>query len=517
MKTFKRFFLLSAALAASISTSSGKGLAIERPGTHEAYWTHNGEPLLSFGGGPDLGLYGGGQAFDYKRWADHIAAAGMNHWRVYPPLSWRMQEMYVEKNGGDVDAVLFPYKETEDSRPGNREFDLTQFDERYWEWMREVFEYCEAKGIVIHLLCINGWQLDENDRNWGGHFFNPVNNVNAFTESLGGPPENRHRFYHSLIDGNAELLRAQQEWYRKLVQITADLDNVYYDLVHELGDRPVDSEKVKPWITLMAQTIRAEFAGLAPEQSCIIGMDCGGMDGKTHALAILPRPGSLMDWIYSHPELDLLIYGKVHQLANARSWRFHYKKPYVPQEAWDEHGPKYTLGHPYPDNNIGYRKYLWKFMMAKCQQMDVYWWQRGPNDEWWEQNYDPASLEGMFSESARLLRDFWGEIADYPNLGFQGGILHQAPIQMVLSSPVEVLCYLSSESSALNVDIPSQQAEIYDVALADGPCLIRFFDPASGFLESSTQGQIEDGRITLQIPDFTDDLMILVHTETSAN
>jgi len=258
--------------------------------------------------------------------------------------------------------------------------------------------------------------------------------------------------------------------------------------------------------------VRAEFAGVAPEQTCIIGMDTGGMEGKTHALEILPRPGSLMDWIYSHPEIDLLVYGKVHKTANARSWRIHYGKPYVPQEAWDEHGLKYTLGHPYPDNNIGYRKYLWKFMMAKCQQMDVYWWQRGPNDEWWEQNYDPATLEGMFAESGRVLRTFWNGIESYPDLVFDGGILHDAPITMVLSSKSEALCYLSSESGAFDVQIPAQRVQLYDVAMVDGPCLIRFVDPASGPLDGTVKAEIEDGRVDIEVPAFTDDLMIHVRS-----
>jgi len=74
-----------------------------------------------------------------------------------------------------------------------RAFDLTRFNPAYWERFRQQLAYLQKKGIIVHLLMWNGWQLRTADSHssptapydWEGHFFNPANNVNAFTDHLG--------------------------------------------------------------------------------------------------------------------------------------------------------------------------------------------------------------------------------------------------------------------------------------------------------------------------------------------
>jgi hypothetical protein len=111
-------------------------------------------------------------------------------------------------------------------------------------------------------------------------------------------------------------------------------------------------------------------------------MDTGGLSESERA------------WIFTRPYFDLLIYGKKHTVVNARNWRVKYKRPYITQESWDDDGTKYS--YRCPNQRVAIRKYMWKFMMANCQQLDLYMKprvrsqaKRAVNPAGQNHNYDP--------------------------------------------------------------------------------------------------------------------------------
>ena len=190
------FSLLILALLLCISNLNGQPLQMENAGTEHVYFSYHGKPLLSFGTMSDYMFYASDDAYDYRKWADWQEAHGMNHCRAYLPGSWTYVEYFAEENGGSVKNVLFPFEETE---PGSRKFDLTKFDERYWERFREQCEYLQSKGIILDLLMVNGWQFfNYNEEvakiNWKGHFFNPENNINSCTDALKTTKDKDNRF-----------------------------------------------------------------------------------------------------------------------------------------------------------------------------------------------------------------------------------------------------------------------------------------------------------------------------------
>jgi len=497
--------VLTAPVAQTVEAALARlspGLTLEKVGTPEVYFSRQGKPLLSFGGMSDFIFYAAPDAFDYERWADWAAGHGMNHVRAYPPMSWRFIEKFARDNGGLPDNLRFPYRETS---PGSRQFDLSQFDEAYWQRFRQQCEYLQSKGIVIHLLMVNGWQLEDNDRNWGGHFFNPDNNINSFTDALAG---DRLGFYHSVASGNTGLVDAQQAWFRKMVEATADLDNVYYDLVHEIAENHQDWEQAKAWITTMAEAVRSQHASFQSElpqnHPIILGMDTGGLEKRQR------------EWIFSQPYFDVLIYGKKHTVAQARAWRDRYNKPYIPQESWDDDGTKYTLRNP--DDRVHLRKYLWKFMMAKCQQMDIYArplssaspaaGQSTGSSPDYAHNYDPTTGRVPFENDAKVLRQLWARLTDYGNLGFNGRVQSgPGKHQFVLSSNQEGLVYLSSDTRQQGVLFEGETLRLRNLALSDGGYLAQIIRPDAGI--SSTVGVVVSrGYTTVLLPSFTDDLAV---------
>jgi len=495
-------------LITAVGTLAGKGLRLEKAGTEKVYFTYDGKPLLSFGGLSDFIFYAAEDAYDYKLWADWAAEHGINHIRAYPPLSWRHIEKFTKENVGSLDNMLFPYKETE---PGSRQFDLTEFDERYWRRFRRQCECLEARGIIIHLLMWNGWQLraadtrgNKSDIDWDGHFFNPANNVNAFTDHLGPELEKRFAIYHCVADGRTELVNTQEAWFEKLVEVTADLNNVYYDLVHEIKEHHRNWAKLQPWIEHMALTVRTRSIKIQPRKPVILGMDTGG-------LSVAQR-----SWIFTRPYFDILIYGKKHTVANAVNWRRKYCKPYIPQESWDDNGQKYSYIHP--EQRVHSRKYMWKFMMAKCQQMDLYMKPRigfsSENLPEFPHNYNPNG-RNKFEEDALVLRAFWESLTDYPNLWFNGEIESgPAKHRYVLSSKKEAIAYCSSATAKEKVKFDGRLLKLKDLSLSDGNYTADIIKPDKGILKTQNVA-VKGGSVSLKLPAFVDDIAVHIYDNSS--
>ena len=137
----------------------------------------------------------------------------------------------------------------------SRQFDLSKFDERYWTRFREQCVYLQSKGIIIDLLMWNGWRLSNYNeevaaQDWDGHFFNPINNINACTDilSTASNKTQRLKIYRSVSDGNERLLAIQKAYFEKIIEVKHDLDNIYYELVHEIAINYEDWDKTSSWI-----------------------------------------------------------------------------------------------------------------------------------------------------------------------------------------------------------------------------------------------------------------------------
>ncbi len=497
-----------------------QSLDLARQGTDLVYFTYAGKPLLSFGGMSDFMFYADRDALDYKLWANWASNHGMNHLRTYPPLSYKRVEYFTLENGGKVHENIFPYLET---TPGSRVFDLERFNPKYWKRFRSQCAYLQKKGIIIHLLLWNGWQMSASKKtypfvgsniDWGGHFFNPDVNCNTYTDHLKGSKDAHYQIYHAVTDKRDSLVQAQKRYFSKLVEETADLGNVYYDLIHEIGEHYREEEKVKEWIDTMATHIRSEFERVNPSGRCIMGMDVGGLpiDGDKWWFVndSLPQKDSFVDWIFDRPYFNLLIFGKSHQPRHIKNWRKHYKKPYIPQESWDNEGGKYTLLRPEQHNHI--RKYMWKMMMLKVQQMDLYVKKinkTNPNMPKYPHNYDPRGIN-KFENDSKILRRFWQTIQDYSNLTESGHIINApSPNNFILGSSKEVLAYYSSKTGEENIDFKISASSVNDVPLDPSKGYsIHYISPTSGEIVKADSLILQGKKIELDLPPFRDDLMV---------
>jgi hypothetical protein len=208
----------------------------------------------------------------------------------------------------------------------------------------------------------------------------------------------------------------------------------------------------------------------------------------------------------------VLIYGKQHTVKNATAWRQKYDKPYIGQEAWDDNGKKYTYG--IKGDRVNMRKYFWKFMMAKCQQMDLYTWLKNKDPR--EFNYNPRG-HNLFEKDAKMLQSFWTGLADYPNLWFKGNISPSLGTdhRYVLSSDREAVAYISSKTGQHNKNFKAASIKINKSALQSGKYTVDIVKPdeqsKDGLLQRISNVSVSNGTLTVRLPAFKDDIVVHVH------
>ena len=152
------------------------------------------------------------------------------------------------------------------ARDGKPKFDLTRFDEDYFNRMRTRVKAARDRGFYVSIMLFEGWELEFTDA-WAYHPFNGPNNVNGvFTDpalDLLPPKEPLHLAasagedieglrtahyggkgyvgagltYNTLQDtALGQRVRALQEAYvRKVIDSVNDLDNVLYETCNEAG------------------------------------------------------------------------------------------------------------------------------------------------------------------------------------------------------------------------------------------------------------------------------------------
>jgi hypothetical protein len=162
------------------------------------------------------------------------------------------------------------------------------------------------------------------------------------------------------------------------------------------------------------------------------------------------------------------------------------------------------------------RKYVWKLMMVKCQQMDIY--VKGNRKYFlaedlpgYEHNYNPNGWN-VFEDDARRLREFFESIEDYASLDFEGHFFI-APVghNLVLSSSKEVLAYVCSPTGIDGFAYAPRGAQfrLADLPLEDGQYIAHFFDPKSG-PAGSRAVRIRNKTANFRTPDFVDDYVVRI-------
>ncbi|GJM29027.1 MAG: hypothetical protein DHS20C17_16620 [Cyclobacteriaceae bacterium] len=482
-----------------IQTNSvfGQGLTIENEGTKLAYVAHNGKPLFAFGVQLEYMMVFPHENYDYPVWSEWAEKHGMNfcRTRVIQPI---------------ITNAYLPYKSV-----GEGKYDLTQFDPDFWQRFRNACVNLQQHGVIMHLL-VFPHNMHVRVNNWGGSAFNPANNVNPeATAHLEG--DYHYKFWNSLSDNKA-LWQIQKASMEKIVEATADLDNIIYDISHEFrsdccGSEKTDWTKARKFFNAMADVIVDKYYQLEPNKKPIIGLDAEHFhkfEGQE-------------DWNFSNPKFQLMIKGnsvesRVPTSDEVKAYREKYKKPFIIEEgsADDDEGEKIKFISIYDTDRTVIRKFVWKWMMNRTQMVDIY----GPNynskapDEKAIIDYDPNG-QNAFEDDALILRSFWDNLRDYPNLDVQGRIASGPGFRkMVLSSSKEAIAYMASKMGEIGTKYQSSTMDLSELALKDGVYTVEIWKPiATGGKTKVLDQEVRNGALTLNLPHFTDDLAVHIYAK----
>ncbi|MDP2728963.1 MAG: DUF6298 domain-containing protein, partial [Dehalococcoidales bacterium] len=175
-------------------------------------------------------------SFDYMAYLDFMQQRNHNFMRMW---NWELFEWTDADSGGINYVIPVPWLRTGPgvALDGKPKFDLTRFDQAYFDRLRSRIIAARDRGIYVSFMFFEGWALQFARSPTGstGHPFNVNNNVNGIDGDINGD-EKMFETHTMNTDSRIVAVRAIQEAYvRKVVDTVNDLDNVLYEIANEDG------------------------------------------------------------------------------------------------------------------------------------------------------------------------------------------------------------------------------------------------------------------------------------------
>ena len=150
---------------------------------------------------------------------------------------WRISEVNEIHPEGEPSHVRGPhiYQRT---GPGNAidgqlKFDLTKFDQRYFDRMRERIIMAGKSGIWVSVMLFQGWSLEGlgNFANtpWQGHPFNRHNNING----INGDVDQDGNGWEIHTRTHPQINALHEAYVKKVIDTIGDLESVLFEISNE--------------------------------------------------------------------------------------------------------------------------------------------------------------------------------------------------------------------------------------------------------------------------------------------
>ena len=181
-------------------------------------------------------------SFDYTQYLNFLQANNHNFFRLWV---WEQARWTVEI--ADDDYWFNPQGPFQRTGPGvaldgKAKFDLSKFDQSYFDRIRTRVIAARDRGIYVSVMLFNGWSVNKEkstltlNNPWKAHPFNTANNING----INGDRNNDNSGEESHELGYAALLAFQEAYVRKVIDTVNDLDNVLYEISNESHPASMD-------------------------------------------------------------------------------------------------------------------------------------------------------------------------------------------------------------------------------------------------------------------------------------
>jgi hypothetical protein len=188
-------------------------------------------------------------AFNYAAYLDFLVARGHNFTRLW---TWEQAKWTAEISASYWIAPS-PFQRTGPgvALDGGPKFELSQFNQTYFDRLRSRVQDARARGIYVSVMLFNGWSIATKGTHalnnpWNGHPFNAANNVNGINGDLDGDGVG----FEIQTLTNPAVTAIEEAYVRKVIDAVGDLDNVLYEVDCE-GD-----PSSRDWQYHMIQVIR---------------------------------------------------------------------------------------------------------------------------------------------------------------------------------------------------------------------------------------------------------------------
>jgi hypothetical protein len=227
--------------------------------------------------------------FDYKAYLDFLQVNRHNFFRLW---TWE-QSKWAPWTTENMWFSPPPYQRTGpgSALDGQPKFDLTKFDQVYFDRLRSRIIQAGDRGIYVSVMLFDGFSIDDKSAGpgnaWPGHPFNGQNNINGIDGDVNhnGMGEEVHTIQNSAITS------LQEAYVRKVIDTINDLDNVLYEISNESPSNSQD------WQYHMITFVK-EYEAQKPKQHPV-GMTVEYPDGDNAELFASPA-----DWISPNDYFD---------------------------------------------------------------------------------------------------------------------------------------------------------------------------------------------------------------------
>lgn len=219
-----------------VSQSQAEPIRLHPDNPH--YFLFRGKPTVLVTSGEHYGAVLNVD-FDYVNYLDTLAADGLNNTRMFvgaycePHGAFKIAHNTLAPAPG---RFICPWNrsETPGYANGGHKFDLTQWDESYFDRLRDFITKALERAIIVevNLFCPfykdGMWELSPMNRR------NNVNDIGAV---------GRDAVY--TLDRHGGLLSVQEAMVRKIVTELEAFDNIYYEIMNEpyIRDVPLDWQR----------------------------------------------------------------------------------------------------------------------------------------------------------------------------------------------------------------------------------------------------------------------------------
>jgi len=460
-----RVWLLGALILLVVTgVASSAPLALHPKNPH--YFVFRGKPTVLITSGEHYGAVLN-LDFDYVKYLDALKADGLNLTRTFPGA-------YVEPQGAfniarntlapAAGRLICPWARSAVpgyANGGNR-FDLSKWDEAYFQRLKDFAAQAGQRGIVVELNLFTPF-YEENI--WALSPQKASNNINGVGDTA------RTNVY--TLDHNAGLLAVQDAMVRKIVTELKDFDNLYYEICNE----PYFGGVTMEWQRHIAGTI------VETEQS-------------------FPHRHLISQNIANHK-------AKVEDPNPAVSiFNFHYASPP------DTVGMNYALNKVIGENETGfkgtndthYRMEAWQFILAGgglFNNLDYSFVAGHERGDFTYPKNQPGGGNPAYRSQMRILKNFVNRF-DFikmkpDNSVIKGGLPDQAKAYAWVEPGKQYAVYLFGGPHAeLVLELPK------------GRYTVEWLNPVTGQIEKKERLKHQGGIATVSSPAYTPDIALRV-------